>query len=752
MTGSWELLSTAARTTGLDEGDTSQEQQHCSAASILVGPCAHVAPEGGEVEIAVSVQVADSTDRVPADVCCVVDVSGSMGSTATYEAENGTVQDDGLTVLDIVKHAVKTVLMALQDGDRLALVAFNHSANTALELTEMSEQGKQEALEALEGLRPSGQTNIWGGILAAMEALRSGSQSPAKPDARACRVQAVLLLTDGQPNVVPPRGHLPELRDYMDSHPGFSFQLNTFGFGYGLNSELLLDLATEGNGTFAFIPDAVIVGTTFVNSVANVLSTHSQSSTISLMPRNGAELVGPVAGAFHELEESWGRAVSLGPLQCGQARHLVLKMRLPAYAGKPYLDVVLAYPAPSGGRGRAAAEGTSRTCSRDAVAARCLADTVGSGYEAIGLGVKSKGREAGELVAALCERVQAAEAQQAADGRLIALKADIEGRMSKALKGKERFNRWGKHYLRALVRSHQLQVCTNFIDPGLQPYGGALFRELRQKGDSIFLSLPPPKPSMQSRPSTVSNAGVPTRVPNMTTYYAGAGGGCFAPSSCVRRVRSRDHGTDEDVPIEEVLAGDLLRAADGGAARVRCLVRIDRHAAKGLISLPCGLRITPRHPVRQGGRWQLPHDLPGARPVPNEDGHVYNLVLDRCHVLPVDGMECATWGHGLHGDIIGHQYFGTQRVLESLAACEGWQAGFVHVRGTFRDEDGDVVGFLGGGAAGVPCGEALQHNEGTPRLDRTAAGDTISNHDDACQGRANVVAVDDGIYSKSSSC
>ena len=63
------------------------------------------------------------------------------------------------------------------------------------------------------------------------------------------RRQAVMLLTDGQPNVQPPRGHIVELQNYKDQYTGFDFQLNTFGFGYSLDSKLLVDLAVAGHGT-----------------------------------------------------------------------------------------------------------------------------------------------------------------------------------------------------------------------------------------------------------------------------------------------------------------------------------------------------------------------------------------------------------------------------------------------------------------------------------------------------------------------
>jgi len=676
-----------------DDGENAHWPPPADAVSLAVAPCEDVPDEGREVDVAVTVRVADAGQRVPVDVCCVVDVSGSMSCKATYEAEDGSVRDDGLTVLDIVKHAVKTVLKSLKDGDRLALVAFSEKAHTTLPLTEMTEAGQQKAVEALESLQPGGQTNIWAGLLTSMEALRSSGPSSALGGGR---LQAALLLTDGRPNVVPPRGHLAELRDYRDTHPDFSFQLNTFGFGYSLDSDLLLDLATEGNGTYAFIPDAVIVGTTFVNTVANVLSTLSQSATVSLMPSGGSEMVGPVSGGVDVLEESWGRRVRLGPLQHGQERDLVVKLKVPEGAGRPYLDAVIEFSTASGIAGRAACQGTSRKGTADAVAARARADLVRTGYSAINTAaVENKGKEAGNMVAALCARVDVAEAESKADGRILALKADAGGRMSKALNGKERFHRWGKHYLRALVRSHQLQACTNCMDPGLQLYGGARFRALRDEGDRIFLSLPAPKPTAAPSPFGSGTTARVSPAPNMATYHAGPGGGCFAPSSLVTRLAAR--GTAQEVPVEQICAGDLVRVAGTQPARVRCVVRIAREVAKGLVALPGGLQITPRHPVRIGGRWQLPCEIPGAVAVPNLAGYVYNLILDSCHVVLVDGVECATWGHGLQGDVVGHAFFGTQRVLRSVARLQGWEAGLVEVQGALRDQDGTVVGLWGRG-------------------------------------------------------
>merc|ERR1719408_740880 len=118
---------------------------------------------------------------------------------------------------------------------------------------------------------------------------------------------------------------------------------------------------------------------------------------------------------------------------------------------------------------------------------------VSSGYEAVRLADGNQQDAAQTSFAALATRVGEREASGGA--WVTQLKADIEGRASKALVGKDRYNRWGKHYLRAFTRAHQVQYCTNYMDKSLQEYGGALFRALREEGDGVFVSLPPPKPS-----------------------------------------------------------------------------------------------------------------------------------------------------------------------------------------------------------------------------------------------------------------
>lgn len=69
--------------------------------------------------VAVTIQIPENHMREPVDICCIVDVSGSMSNRASYENDAGVVVDDGLSMLDIVVHSVKSVIHLLHENDRL---------------------------------------------------------------------------------------------------------------------------------------------------------------------------------------------------------------------------------------------------------------------------------------------------------------------------------------------------------------------------------------------------------------------------------------------------------------------------------------------------------------------------------------------------------------------------------------------------------------------------------------------------------
>jgi len=156
-------------------------------------------------------------------------------------------------------------------------------------------------------------------------------------------------------------------------------------------------------------------------------------------------------------------------------------------------------------------------------------------------------------------------------------------------------------------------------------------------------------------------------------YYdnsgSGGGGGCFGETSTVEVGNQR-----VKTSVKDVRKGDKIAVADGFAT-VRCVVKITRSASKSLLAFPGGLTITKRHPIRVNGAWIQPSEIVTTE-VSNPSGFVYNFVLDRSHVLLVNGIECVTWGHGLNAEGVKHAYYGS-KIVEDLSTMQGWSAGFI---------------------------------------------------------------------------
>ena len=248
--------------------------------------------------------------RAAVDLVCVVDTSGSMSSDATVQDTAGHTESYGITVLDIVKHAVRSVAGMLGPNDRLAVVAFSSTARVVMPFTAMSVVGKETVTRVLGGLEPRGGTNLWDGQYVAMELARTAVNNTA-----------ILLLTDGCPTDHPPRGHIPTMTSYYDALGAKrSFSVHTFGFGYSLQSDLLNSIAEKSSGLFVFIPDAGLVGTVFINTVSSLLATVSPQVHLEIEVSNPSVWDIPLALTAPNV-----LTADVGALQFGQPRTFYVK-------------------------------------------------------------------------------------------------------------------------------------------------------------------------------------------------------------------------------------------------------------------------------------------------------------------------------------------------------------------------------------------------------------------------------------------
>jgi len=358
-------------------------------------------------------------------------------------------------------------------------------------------------------LRPAGSTNLWDGLMKGLAHMKENSAS------KNC---SLFLLTDGEPTDHPGGkidGYGPALKSYIETH-GLPCTIDTFGFGYSLNSALLNLLASIGRGRYSFIPDSGLVGTVFVNAVSNVLATYATEVALTFPSLPASIKTGDHWNGYQVHRTGNTVRINLGSLQSGQTRDFVITSGSPLTES---LEVEVEYRVGGKQKTTKKATGVPGTLTADQKA-RLTAQSLR--LEVINLlshiipeaSVLTKSQQ---LIAATIQQIQASEPT---DTYVLDLLKDVEGQVTEACSKQEWFKKWGRHYLPSLMGAHLFQQCNNFKDPGVQHYGGELFMKLRDQIDDIFLALPPPKPS---RAVPAAGGAAPAPV-NMAGYYNAGGG------------------------------------------------------------------------------------------------------------------------------------------------------------------------------------------------------------------------------------
>jgi hypothetical protein len=666
----------------------------------------------------VSVRVPEGSRRVPVHVALVIDVSGSMDAECEIITEEaGERERSGLNVLDICKHSAKTLLHMLGPGDMFSLVSFSNIASVVVNRARIGVEpgARRAAIAAVEGLRAGGGTNLWDGLVKGLELANDGAAGVSS---------SVMLLTDGVPNIEPPRGHLPMLQRWIDKN-GLRCSVSTFGFGYSLKSALLGKIARACGGSFGFIPNAQLVGTVFVHFLANLLSTCAHSK-LSLEAGCGAKLDGDSLHVGYDAQlTSWGVVVDLGPVQLGQSRDIPVSVRLPdnkstlAHLSGPLITATLSYTCLSGTEDEAAGEaamlsGEDTILSEEELARRNwhvarlrLVDCLGQVVENGASEFETSRQAVRQIVAELQALSPLGE-----EGK--ALLKDVVGQVAEAVSREDWFARWGLHYYCSLRLSHLSQMCCNFKDPGLQNYGGKVFKELRDCADDVFLGLPMPTPSIRESPvmgmSTFS-------MPHVRAAYSPSMRRPRAAAPTSRQFYNRDNPCLDGSVLVRIAGGDLVEARalrkgmavetlafEGAGSKPRessseivCVVKttLGGSVSPMVRMSTTGGAFTPYHPLYFRGEWLFPREVgPISLERPTE---IFSFVLQTSrHALALAGdVAAAALAHEISGPVIEHPYLGSPRVADDLRKFPGWTTGLIQIPSgsMMRNEQGFLCGF-----------------------------------------------------------
>jgi Mg-chelatase subunit ChlD len=124
----------------------------------------------------------------------------------------------------------------MKDGDSFGLVTFSSMSDVAFKVAKMNAKGRAAATAVVDTLRTKGSTNLWAGLRDGLKL----AEEAATPNVSS----AVMLLTDGVPN------QELGLDDVIAEYPNTYSTVATFGFGYALKSQLLLQISEAFRGTY----------------------------------------------------------------------------------------------------------------------------------------------------------------------------------------------------------------------------------------------------------------------------------------------------------------------------------------------------------------------------------------------------------------------------------------------------------------------------------------------------------------------
>jgi Mg-chelatase subunit ChlD len=576
--------------------------------------------------------------KQPSLFICVLDVSGSMGSSAAGKQE-GESPDALFSRLDLVKHSMNTLIQGVEDDDYIALVPFNGAATLSLPATPMTEGGRQLATSTVGRMQAGGGTNIWGGIEIAINLASEHKH----------RNPLILLLTDGEPNIDPPRGLVPTIQQTLQAM-GLRVPIHTFGFGYDMNSKLINSVAEATQATYAFIPDCSMVGTVFINFIATALASMAHYMTLT---------------------DPDGTTYNLSGIQAGQTRTVPLGKLLEASEADQKYILRL------GSFGNAKGYVLRPTQAPEDVkfANQWLTALISAYGHASAINLEG----AREVLAPL---VSQAPPSYKSD---LSSSEEGAGQIGKALEKLAWWQRWGRHYLPSVISAHRNQVCNNFKDQAIQGFGGEAFREHQARLEKLFLSIPPPACSIvpAASRSYYGNGSASATYSSVTpvdmSAYLNAGGGCF---SGLNKVNTPGGSR----LVRDVKKGDILTTIlpDGSESTGKVICSVVSKPPGGTMDLVTinGLKITPWHPMKMvpsESTWHFPGDLAKAIGHRKDEqiDEVYTFVMDKGHVVIVEGFPVCCLGHGFKGPVIEHAYFGTQAIIDDLKQLDGWEDGSV---------------------------------------------------------------------------
>ena len=266
----------------------------------------------------------------------------------------------------------------------------------------------------------------------------------------------------------------------------------------------------------------------------------------------------------------------------------------------------------------------------------------------------------------------------------------FEPDVAAALAGTKAFSTWGNPFIHSLLDSHESMQVRNKYDSMCQVYA-ALHEDwdsVYEQVMTVFKTLPMPTSILAEapprRPPGHCNTSPSPPVTMAHAYMTCSG--CIGADTMVmvpgeeQWVKASSLRYGMEVVVSAACVPNIDKSKKPyRTAKIELIMETKNSRGCHMIVIDESVAITPYHPVQLvfGGEWMFPARLNAEHGVSLETSSaetVYSFVLDeegaRAPNIITKGATrwilAATLTHGLQGPVIGHSYFGTNRVVEDL--------------------------------------------------------------------------------------
>jgi hypothetical protein len=548
----------------------------------------------------------------------------------------------------LTQRATAACLELLEPQDRACFITFNNET-CVYPWQNTDAKGKQTLRSSLEAIRNVSSTHITAALRAADDVM---THVPSG------RRGVVFFLTDGRPE-----GEQDVDPDLYLASRSTRFPVHIVGFGYATNASLLHKMSAAANSPLAFISDASMAATTMANIVAHAIEAQIFNLKLVVKPSNGFELTGDTWTADQE--------VACGYIVAGQKRSfkvdLVSRGHLVGPVGPAPLALLQVFATYDTAVERKEMFFTAKS--------RLAGDDVGF--------VLADARQ--KFVAALSDLLNEVQDRSkfdlflktvfAQEPQLVLMIEECRDQVTLALTV-DAWAKWGKSYVSAMLRAHELEYPLNFKDLSTRFYATPKVSRMVNETLDIF-----------------KTKALATKSPVKVNWerLANANTGCVS-GACRVQVKI-SNGEVEERCLDELVKGDQLVPC----GRVVCLVR---SRPKKMVRVG-QLFLTAYHPIQSpDGRWVFPADVTHESEFEFSDSDhpwdAYSFVLEGATHMVIEDVPVIALGHGINDIdeaeqiVASHPYF-SAAVLDDIKSAPGFEDGLVDLKGVERDPETDLV-------------------------------------------------------------